>query len=146
MSAKNRGVMVKKIAVAVIVAALGAIAAPASAAGASSTTYDRECPAEVYRGGDDLCWMTHTASKWYNGDWVALHIKTDGQIWVNGYTPNNVDYRVWVTNGSSHVFSVWKRGGTGVGASAGDYISTSGDDWGVLEYANHHQISVYIGR
>ncbi|MFB7381996.1 hypothetical protein ACFC26_30850 [Kitasatospora purpeofusca] len=89
--------------------------------------------------------MAYTGSKWYTGDWVALHLRTNDTMWVNGYTPNNVDYGVRVANGVGSAASPWKRGGSGVGAAAGD-ISVDVNNWGTLEYANGYSFSVYVGQ
>ncbi|MFD5388198.1 hypothetical protein ACFWMG_25330 [Streptomyces sp. NPDC127074] len=138
--------MLRKISVAVIVAAISTITVPAMAAETRVTGVTTiDCPASIWAGGDKICSMAYTGSKWYTGDWVALHLRTNDTMWVNGYTPNNVDYGVRVLNVVGSAASPWKRGGSGVGASAGD-ISVDVNNWGTLEYANGYSFSVYVGQ
>ncbi|MFG2627316.1 hypothetical protein [Streptomyces sp. NPDC048473] len=81
------------------------------------------CPEEVWSGGDIECTISYTGSEWYSGDWVALHYNKETEnLWVNGYTPNNVDCKVRVVNAVSGKDSPWGRGGTGVGLSVGGFV------------------------
>ncbi|WP_438319720.1 hypothetical protein ACSHWO_37410 (plasmid) [Streptomyces sp. HUAS TT3] len=129
-------------AVVLVVASLlgGATTATASVRGATGYNVI-ECPLSVWQGGDDLCMMAYTGSKWYTGDWVALHY-TGGykSAWANGYTPVNVDFNITVTSAGSWAFSPWKRGGTGVGASAGPVGVYSDPVWARLRYANGYEL------
>lgn len=116
--------------------------ATASSAGIQGATNAR-CPEEVWAGGDVQCTISYTGSKWYSGDWVALHYGgVDKNLWVNGYTPNNVDYKVTVTNACCQKSSPWARGGTGVGLSVGGFFGTD-IRAGALTYASGKTLRVY---
>lgn len=101
--------------------------ASASQMSASALTgaSNQRCPDEVWSGGDTACRISYTGSRWYNGDWVAVHWRSEGQAWVNGYTPKNVDYRVAIQDDYDTIWSNWARGGTGTGLSVGTSTSRS---------------------
>lgn len=127
---------------AVSLGAIPATAAPTSPQAGITSANSARCPDEVWQGGDSNCHISFTGSKWYSGDWVALHTKSNGDIWANGYTPKNVDYKIGVANSFGPIWSPWQRGGTGVGQAIGDLWSDSGAS-GILRYASGTTLSVW---
>lgn len=126
--------------------ALAMLALPLTGRATASTTgiqgaEAQPCPQEVWVGGDLSCTISYTGSKWYSGDWVALHATADN-LWVNGYTPNNVDFKVRVVNAVGYHDSPWARGGTGNGLSVGGIFPTDVRG-GHLIYANGQDLSVW---
>ncbi|MFE2270758.1 hypothetical protein ACFXB4_16125 [Streptomyces lavendulae] len=104
---------------------LGALAFSITPAAAAQQ--NNRCPDAQWYQGDLDCRMTHNGpgSRWYEGEWVAVHITADG-AWANGYDPHPEHrYQVAVGNGGSTLYSGVSNGGTGVGLSVGKVAVTS---------------------
>ncbi|MEV7278732.1 hypothetical protein [Streptomyces sp. NPDC093111] len=103
-------------------AALTATAGPAEAAQTNIS-----CPSAQWYAGDIDCRMTHNGpgTRWYEGEWVAVHI-TAGGAWANGYDPHPEHrYQVSIGNGGPAIYSAVTSGGTGVGLSVGSVPVTN---------------------
>ncbi|MFF2040947.1 hypothetical protein ACFVVX_11000 [Kitasatospora sp. NPDC058170] len=120
-----------------------AVPAQASAAPAPLLSGTRNCYNEV-GSNDSSCRMYYNASKWYQGDWVAVHISVTGEAWANGYsnkTNKSYQVRVRAANGEER-YSEWKSGGTGVGVSAGPVNKWSGYPTATLFFGGGGSLSV----
>ncbi|MGW3565131.1 hypothetical protein ACWDSL_14765 [Streptomyces sp. NPDC000941] len=111
-------------AAALLAAGITLAAAPTAAAAQT----DVSCPSAQWYADDIDCRMTHNgpSSRWYEGEWVAVHITRNGTAWANGYDPHAGHYySVLLSNGSTSMYSEAKYGGTGVGVSVGTVSVTS---------------------
>ncbi|MER7465371.1 hypothetical protein [Streptomyces sp. NPDC097981] len=127
-----------------------ALAVPAQAATAASgsgasvlSVRERYCINEVGEN-DRMCRMAYNGDKWWTGDWVAVHVATDGSAWANAYSnkTNKTYYaRVRAANGEEK-WSETKWGGTGVGVSAGAVNSWSGWPTGTVFFGGGGSMGV----
>ncbi|MFI9329430.1 hypothetical protein ACIGZJ_18020 [Kitasatospora sp. NPDC052868] len=124
-----------------------AVPAQASAAPVPLMSGTRSCDNEV-GSNDSSCKMYFNASKWYQGDWVAVHVSRDGYAWANGYsdkTNKSYQVRVRAANGEQ-LYSEWKVGGTGVGVSAGPVNKWSGYPAATLFFYGGGSLSITADR